>query len=399
MNTTKKAILNSDEVRQQYLNVYENTEIKISDIPKLITFNTHFVGNPFMEILGNSNEVYHVEFYDNDGLIHSSDLSCNMWTKVHRKYYTDWKILVKNQNGESIHEENLNLEGKRVYIALDSKSLGDTIAWIPYVEEFRKKHNCDLIASTFWNNFFIETYPNIKFITPGIPVDNLYAMYLIGWFYDESSEPELPNTIPLQKTATNILGLDFEEIKPMISHIKKNIVYDFFNKPIKEKYVTIAATSTAQLKFWNNKTGWEEVVKFLNDSGYRVINVSNEGCNIKGVEQLKDYSIKNTMNIISNSEFFIGLSSGLSWLAWALNTKVVMVSNFTDENHEFTSDCIRVTNKSVCNSCWNKSEHKFDKGDWNWCPLHKGTDRQFECHTSITGNMVINELKNLINGN
>lgn len=393
---TKKDLLNSDKIREQYLNVYENTEIKISEIPKLITFNCHFVNNPFMEILGNSDEIYRVDFYDGDKLIHSSDLSCNMWTKAHIKYYLDWRITITNQNGDLIYDEKINLENKKVYIALDSKSLGDTIAWVPYIDEFRKKHNCELVVSTFWNNFFIETYPDIKFINPGIQVNDLYAMYVLGWFYDENSELELPNTIPLQKTASNILGLDYKEIKPILSYDKKNVVYDYYNKPLKDKYVTIAATSTAQLKFWNNKTGWKEVVKFLNDNGYRVINVSQEGCDIEGVEGLKDYSMKNTMNIISNSEFFIGLSSGLSWLAWALDTKVVMISNFTDENHEFTSNCIRITNKSVCNACWNKPEHKFDKGDWNWCPLYKGTDRQFECHTSITGEMVINELKKLI---
>jgi hypothetical protein len=39
---------------------------------------------------------------------------------------------------------------------------------------------------------------------------------------------------------------------------------------------------------------------------------------------------------------------------------------------------------------------KFDKGDWNWCPEHKGTPRQFECHKSITPEMVINQIKPLI---
>jgi hypothetical protein len=37
--------------------------------------------------------------------------------------------------------------------------------------------------------------------------------------------------------------------------------------------------------------------------------------------------------------------------------------------------------------------YKFDKGDWNWCPVHKGTDRQFECHKSITSEMVIKQIK------
>jgi hypothetical protein len=39
-------------------------------------------------------------------------------------------------------------------------------------------------------------------------------MYKLGWFYDDNKEPVLPNTIPLNKTATNILGLEYTEIKP-----------------------------------------------------------------------------------------------------------------------------------------------------------------------------------------
>jgi autotransporter strand-loop-strand O-heptosyltransferase len=103
------------------------------------------------------------------------------------------------------------------------------------------------------------------------------------------------------------------------------------------------------------------------------------------------------MNVIHHSEFFIGLSSGLSWLSWGMGKKVVMISNFTTSDHEFNLDCIRITNPLVCNGCWNKPEFKFDKGDWNWCPVHKGTDRQFECHKSITSQMVIDKIQHLLN--
>ena len=38
----------------------------------------------------------------------------------------------------------------------------------------------------------------------------------------------------------------------------------------------------------------------------------------------------------------------------------------------------------------------FDKGDWNWCPVNKGTEKQFECHKSITPEMVINQIQHLL---
>ena len=73
-----------------------------------------------------------------------------------------------------------------------------------------------------------------------------------------------------------------------------------------------------------------------------------------------------------------------------------MISNFTKDDHEFTSNCIRITNTDVCHGCWNEKGIVFDRGDWLWCK-HKNTARHFECHTSITANMVIKEIsKNMI---
>ena len=46
-------------------------------------------------------------------------------------------------------------------------------------------------------------------------------MYKLGWFYNRDLEPTLPNTIPLQQTASNILGLEFKEIKTNIDFIPK----------------------------------------------------------------------------------------------------------------------------------------------------------------------------------
>ena len=49
--------------------------------------------------------------------------------------------------------------------------------------------------------------------TTGTTVNNIYAMYELGWYYENDKvdyfkQPEDPKTITLQKTATNILGLD-----------------------------------------------------------------------------------------------------------------------------------------------------------------------------------------------
>ena len=367
------------------LNLYKHAMSVIPHKNDVNDYNItqHFVGQPFLEITGTSTSDFHVEFYDGDVLVHSDTIKCNHWIKLAREYYTNWRTVVY-KDGEKVYDKFVQLENRRVYIAFDSSSLGDTIAWMPYVEEFRCLHNCEVIVSTFKNFLFEKEYPMLEFVEPGTVVNNIYAMYKLGWFYNENKEPVLPNTIPLQQTATNILGLPYIEIKPRI--VNSRVCLSL-------KQVSIATNSTAGCKFWTREH-WQEVINYLHDQGYKVFNTSLEHNPFDNCQGLLDNSMTNTMSVIYNSRFFIGLSSGLSWLAWALDVPVIMISNFTDKHHEFT--CHRPVNTNVCHGCWNDPQYKFDKGDWDWCPVHKGTDRQFECQKSITPEMVIEQIKTLI---
>ena len=377
----------NNDAKQAYIDAYKDTNIQHKDPTESLDCTIHFVNGPFIEVKGNTNKTYKIQWLDENNQIHyEEDIKCGVWVKLNRKYYTKWTCRLLEDN-KIVFNYTLNLENQRVLIGFDSKSLGDTLAWFPYVEEFRKKHNCKVIASTFWNYLFKNKYPEIEFIEPGEVAHNLIAKYDIGWYYNKDMEPVLPNTVSLQQAATNILGLEYKEVLPNLDFTPKE-------RPYKEKYVTIATASTAGLKYWTRE-GWEETIKFLKQQGYRVIHISKESTDLD-VEQLQDTNIENTMNVLHHSEFFIGLSSGLSWLAWALRKKTIMISNFTEADHEFSTNCIRITDTNVCHGCWNKAEYTFDKGDWNWCPVHKGTDRQFECHKSITSNAVIDKIKILI---
>jgi autotransporter strand-loop-strand O-heptosyltransferase len=346
----------------------------------------NFIDGAFIEVLGNNPTSYLVKFINNDtgDVIYETTIDNNCWARTSIKYFINWRIEVYDQDVLIFHHL-YNAKDKTILISFDSSSLGDSIAWIPYCLEFKRKHNCNVIVSTFQNNLFKDTYPELEFINPGISVSNIYAQYNLGCYYDINKEPTLPNIIPLQQAATNILGLEYKEIKPKIKHIGNN--------KFDSKYITIATNSTAGCKFWT-KEGWQEVINYLTEKGYKVINVSIEDNPFDNCIQLDDKSIENSINTLYHSEFFIGLSSGLSWLAWSLDRQVIMISNFTKKDHEF--ECIRITNTNVCHGCWSNPEFVFDKGDWDWCPVNKGTDKQFECHKSITSKMVIDEINKLI---
>lgn len=365
----------------------EKSYQKILEIPihkQSIRFINHYIDNPYLEIVGNSDSDYRIEFYDKWDLIYSNTIKSNHWVKVNRQYFTNWTVKVFDGD-EMVYADFLHLHSKRVYIAFESKSLGDTIAWIPYVEEFRKKHQCHVVCSTFWNRLF--DYPEIEFVEPGTVVDNLYALYRIGYFDNLDKLPVKPMTISLQKVAATILGLDYVEMIPRLAY-KPEV-------PKMGKYVTIATNSTSGMKFWG-KSQWQETINWLVSKGYDVYNVSLEPNSFDNCMQITTPSLESKMDWIEGSEFFIGLSSGLAWVANAMGKHVFMIANFTEEWNEFTNNCTRIVKKDVCHGCWNNPNFSFNPGDYNWCPIQKGTNKQFECQLSITSDMLINELKKII---
>ncbi len=376
----------------------ENNKTEISDFENEPTDPIiHFlhIDGPYIEILADSNRNFVVIFYDGKGkTIHRSEITGNMWTRCNRKYYDDYTVEIL-ENNNIIYKNKTNLEGKRVLITLESSSLGDSLAWMPYAEEFRKKHNCHVVLSTFNNELFQNNYPDIEFINPGEVVDNLYALYRIGWYYDDDLQIDYsknPNNFrfqPMQKTASDILGLEFKEVKPILDL-----------KPVKKlNKVGIAIHGTAQSKYWNNPNGWQEVVDYLKSNGYEVMLYSKEGDGYmgnkhpKGITKFRGGSIPEVIEDLQSCQFFIGIGSGLSWLAWACNLPTIIISGFSYDYTETQSNTWRVINKNVCTGCFNT--HRLDPGDWNWCPTFKGSDRHFECTKSITSDMVIEKISEI----
>lgn len=354
----------------------------------MIICKTTYVGGLYFEILNDEgrNKEYLVEFIDNDKgeLIYSINKKKGVWSRVDKKYLMDIDIVI-SRNGKV--ERCINtmdiFRNRKVFISFDSASLGDTLAWIPYCEEFRVKHQCEMIVSTFMNELFEDEYPDIKFVGRGAVVDDIYGMFELGWFYDKLKEPEHPATIPLQKAACNILRLKYEEIRPRISFKPQE-------RPIPDKYVCISTKSTAQLKEWYY---WQELIDWLVSNGYKVVEISKDDTDFNNLTPVEDKSIPSVMNYLHYAEFFIGLSSGISWLSFAMKKKVFMIANFSNEDHEFKMDCVRIVNKEVCNSCWNNPMYRFNRGDFFYCPEHEDTPRAFECHKSISAEMVIEEIK------
>jgi autotransporter strand-loop-strand O-heptosyltransferase len=207
---------------------------------------------------------------------------------------------------------------------------------MPYIEEFRKKHDCNVICSTFFNELFVDNYPNVLFVEPNTRVSNVYAQYYIGTSNEinltYSPSRYLEN--PLQKIACDILGLPYTQIKPKVG---VPIGYP------KKKKVTLSEYASLRVKEWYAPGGWQQIVDLFNRYGYEVCVVSKEYSYLSDViNKSGDRPLLDRVKDMAEAKYHVGMSTGLSWLAWACHCHVFLISDFTPPDHEF--ECTRIYN-------------------------------------------------------
>jgi len=370
--------LNSDKIAKIDMDITDNNNIDIS-----------FNQEAKVEILGSQSFNYDIKFLNyNNEIAYSTRLSTNMWAAC-SSIDRSGKVLVTNLSNNKTLEfgfQNTNLIN-------ESGSLGDSLAWLPVVNQYAVKNNLKINYYTPNKVLFDKSkYPLISFhdYADQKNITDKSSITKIGCFEKEKL------AIPLQQLVGDILGVqvdDSEDFKPAIdpSFIKE--------RPFDKKYVCIATHSTAQLKFWNNKSGWKKTISYLKFLGYEVVCIDRY--NSYGRDQFMNpipkeaihypgESLGDIVNCLYHSEFMIGLSSGLSWLAWACNKPVVMICGFLEKEYHFDTPYY-IQNKQVCNCCWNDPSQYFDANNWIWC----GKGKDFECSKKISFDMVKNTINKL----
>jgi len=250
------------------------------------------------------------------------------------QYYVNWSIEI---NGNKVYD--LDLKHKTIFIKSDARALGDNLAWIDYIDEFREKQQCNVICSTFFNELFIPVYPHVMFVAPNTRIDNVFAQYYIGTHNIPHPvyQPSLYTENPLQKIACDILGLDYNERKARVAH-----------KPVPKnpKKVCLSEYASLKVKEWNVVGGWQAVVDMLVENGYEVHVISKEYSYLKNViNKSGDRPLEERIQDLASASYFIGNSSGLSWLAHSLDCHVFLISDFTPPNHEFSENTTRIYNE------------------------------------------------------
>lgn len=385
------------------IEVYKNVQKKLSvHVPDDFNFHFSFDYTPKVDMFGNNPNIYRtIRFKDpsrSDSLVHESRISKGTFTTAYRRWFTNWKIEAYDGEENLIWDLNFedHIRGQKLMVCLDSSSLGDTLAWLPVVDLFRKKFSAEVYVTTFWNELSKDFFPDLKFHPPGFRHPDARAIFGIGWYEEEDRNIHKrdPREISLQQVAGDILGITLsgDALPPEIPYWLKDS-----QRSISQKYVCLATESTANAKHWHYPEGWQKTVDHLKSLGYEVVVIHSQDNTLEGViDKTGNRDILTRLVDLYHADFFIGIGSGLSWLAWALRKPVVMISGFSLPLCEFKNLNYRIINSSVCHGCFNDVKHKFDRGDWNWCPRLKNTERIFECSTKITADQVISKIDLLI---
>jgi len=290
---------------------------------------------------------------------------------------------------------------KELMVQLPVGTIGDSVGWFAYIERFQKKTGGKIICvmNPVISVLFKKQYPEITFIEPKeTSAYKPYACYKIGLFFkgNTTDQPYDFRYIGNHRTASKILDTNDDDIAPRVDLTAP--------RQIKDPYVCIAVQASAFCKLWSNPTGWHDVITHLKKLGYRILCIDKEPVTGQGIVVnhmpwgVEDFTgnrpLQERINLLKDCDFFIGLSSGVSWLAWMAKCPVVMISGFTNPFNEFYTP-YRVINPLFCHGCWNDERCDFDHYDYMWCPRHKGTDKAYECERTISARHVINVLETI----
>ncbi|MBR0061110.1 MAG: autotransporter strand-loop-strand O-heptosyltransferase [Selenomonadaceae bacterium] len=336
---------------------------------------------------------WHVTIFDCDSaeIFFNESLSDTLLISL-EKFFVRWGFIIR-LDGEIVFTHKFSPEDKKIHVYFPSSGMGDRIVYFPYMEAFRKTWNCKVSCTVepYLQEIIELYYPEIEVIPP--PADS-YATYFIAPGFSPLFYPEEIRKVTMEKFGQQVFGLSCPE---------KIIYRPTKSRQIPEPYVCIAVQASCTVKTWLNPDGWSSVVNYLKKLGYRVLCIdknreqSDHGFTVKMPEGAEDFTgdlpLSERINLLAYSDFFIGLSSGLAWLAWAADVPVVLISGITAPDFEFSTP-YRVVNRLVCFGCHNDIDIAWPS--FETCPNHRDTDRAFECSRKISARQVINAVNRLI---
>ncbi len=338
---------------------------------------------------------WHVIVRDHDSgiVFFDQDVSAVVLISM-EKYYIHWQIEIFS-DGEMVFGHIFDPTGQKIRLDFVSNLIGDMLSFLPYIPMVRDFWQADvyyLIAESM-SEICERLFPDIR--QKNDVEEGTYATFYFspslgtwGWV------PFDGRTVPLTRMGQMILGFPYPPSK-----------LDWVPglRAIKEPYVCIGVQASIVGKGWLYPAGWEAVTEHIKSLGYRVLCIDRDkklqgaGFTLEMPEGAEDFTgdrpLLERADMLYHAEFFVGLSSGLSWLAYTAGCPVVMIGGFTMYWNEFPTP-YRVYNRLICNGCYNDLRIDWQKSpcDRQWA----GSEEVLQCSKKITPRMVIQAIDRLI---
>jgi len=308
-------------------------------------------------------------------------------------YYIHWQVEVY-EGGALVFSHLFDPEGQNVLLTADDDcALGDALAFLPYVKAFQDKYGARVALHLpgYLQGLARRFFPEIPF-RDKVP-DDTYATFFFNTGLDRFlTLPVDGRQVPLQDVGRITLGL---------YHPAPRLVWQARPRQIREPYVCIGVQASSPVKGWLYPDGWDDVIGYLKELGYRVLCIDrDETCRDEGVtvtrpETAEDFTgnrpLTERADMLAHADFFIGLPSGLAWLADIVGCPVVMVGGFSFFWYEFP-DAYHVYNHFSCYGCMNDVRENYFR---NFCGRHRDTPQMLECSRTITPRQVIRAIDQL----
>ena len=319
------------------------------------------------------------------------------------QYYVPWQISVW-RDGELIFQHRLDCSEQKICLYIYGYApgklppLGEAVLMVSCARAFAQEHGGRLAVRTgaALEELVKLCFPELD-IVEEIPED-CYATYHLGMYQGEPySSPYDLRAVPWDVYVCGLMGLR------QLPQLERWRLPGQPRSLVRGRYACIAVQASGGRKCWLYPGGWDEVVAYLRSLGYRVLCLDKEECvqsdgqEIRRPSGAEDFTgnrpLRERFEMLAQADLFIGLPSGLAWLAQAAGCPVVMISGITLPQAEFFTP-YRVRNYFVCHGCYNDLRVLWNDPAGP-CPRYRGTSRELECSKEITPAQVIETVERL----
>ena len=318
------------------------------------------------------------------------------------------RVSIKVYEGDVLLQTHeVSFGGKNIVFSfptdIHNGGLGDTFTILNALRRFKEIHGCNILVHTMQlNELLSELTDDFIFVD----IVQTQDISLVENRYILSSNSQVITNVDYHFNLHFSLDVDEYRVISLADGWMKKLnisAHDILKPTIKElspieesipkPYICFSEFASMISKHWHNENGWQSVVDHFTNKGYTMVSISSEKTNLNNVYDLSgdSYSLLHKFRTLKDCEFYIGLDSGISWMANFLGKYCYVIHGSTPEELVFQDNVTRIglSSDDYCRSCHNDTSVLWDKPLLNTCFYRK----DFECTRLLTSDMVINKIE------